>query len=220
MKKSASWTDLGRRCAALLLFLAVCLTSLVCRAQLDFDHHYARAYRAYEAGRFAEAIEAFEAAYAVNPLPRLLINLGNAHRKLGQDQDALTCYQRYLQLEPKAPPALRAKVEASMAQVRARARPLGEARPPPPPSALPLAVRAGGVPPAAAGGVPPAAAVAPAAAPHDPGRGRGRAGRWTFVVLGAVAAVVAAGVVTGVVIGSQQPPPGLPVGDQTYPGMQ
>jgi tetratricopeptide (TPR) repeat protein len=207
MKKSVSWTDLCRRCAVLLFFLGVCLGSGVCRAQLDFDHHYARAYRAYEAGRFAEAIEAFEAAYALNPLPRLLINLGNAHRKLGQDQDALICYQRYLQLEPRAPPALRAKVEASMAQVRARARPLGEVRPPPPPPVLSLTATA-----------PP---VSPAFAPASRGRDRGPgAGRWTFIVLGAVAAVVAAGVVTGVVIGSQQPPPGLPVGEQTYPGMQ
>lgn len=204
MKKSASWTDRAVRGSALLCFLVVSLWSGLSRGQQDFDHHYARAYRSYEAGRFTESIEAFEAAYALNPLPRLLINLGNAHRKLGQNQDALTCYQRYLQLEPRAPPALRAKVEGAIVQVRAQLSAEVRAQPSPPAPAPPAALR----PP------PPSSSAAPA--PPGPRRAR----RWPYLVLGAVAAAVTAGVVTGVVVGSQHPPPGLAVGDQTYPGMQ
>ncbi len=84
----------------------------------DFQQHYDRAIELYQGERYTDAIKEFTAAYAIKQLPRVLFNIGQAHLKLGEAKEALGFYERYLQLEPKPPPELQSKLEASMAQAR------------------------------------------------------------------------------------------------------
>lgn len=56
--------------------------------------------RAFEDGRYATAIDAFEEAYALAPLPALLLNIAQAHRLDGDCRAALAHYLKYLRLEP------------------------------------------------------------------------------------------------------------------------
>jgi tetratricopeptide (TPR) repeat protein len=57
----------------------------------------------YDAGRFAEATEAYRRAYAVVPAPELLFNLGQCQRQLGRPQRSVRYFEAYLRLRPDAP---------------------------------------------------------------------------------------------------------------------
>lgn len=57
----------------------------------------------YKAGRYREAIAAFEAADRLKPSPALQFNIGQAWDKLGDPEAALAAFARYLRLEPAAP---------------------------------------------------------------------------------------------------------------------
>jgi tetratricopeptide (TPR) repeat protein len=57
---------------------------------------------AYDLGRFDEALDHFEAAYAAVPLPGFLFNLGQCHLQRGDAARAIFFYERYLELVPDA----------------------------------------------------------------------------------------------------------------------
>lgn len=82
-----------------------------------FTAHYQRAANLYTSQRYREALRELEAAYALQPFPRLLYNLGQVHRKLNHTQQALSYYELYLRTEPGLQPARRAEVEAYIAQL-------------------------------------------------------------------------------------------------------
>jgi tetratricopeptide (TPR) repeat protein len=63
---------------------------------------YRRGMKAFKAGQFEDAIDAFSRAYVGKPEPALLYNLAEAHRVLGHDQEALRAYRDYLQRAPEA----------------------------------------------------------------------------------------------------------------------
>jgi tetratricopeptide (TPR) repeat protein len=85
----------------------------------SFEHEYAAAMSLYEAGKYDDALRAFEAAYQVKQLPGLLFNMAQAHRKLGHAKEALSAYQRYLAASPSLDPSLRSKVESYISQMQA-----------------------------------------------------------------------------------------------------
>jgi tetratricopeptide (TPR) repeat protein len=60
---------------------------------------------AYEAGRYAEAVEKFHSAYALTPAPLLLYNLAQAHRLAGECSQAVTYYEQFLATNPSGDPA-------------------------------------------------------------------------------------------------------------------
>lgn len=133
------------------------------KSSKGFQHHYDRAIELYQSERYSSAIEEFKAAYAVKQLPRVLFNIGQAHLKLGEAKEALSYYERYLQLEPKPPPEIQSKLEANMAQARAMLSALpkeAETTEPPPPSEPPPPEPPTVVPPAE----PPVQQAGPAAA--------------------------------------------------------
>ena len=84
----------------------------------EFRQHYEAALRFYDAGQFEGAIKEFQAAYALKQLPRLLLNIGQAHRKLGHARDALGFYEFYLRVEPNPKPEIRAELTTYIAQTR------------------------------------------------------------------------------------------------------
>jgi tetratricopeptide (TPR) repeat protein len=57
----------------------------------------------YKAGKYREAIAAFEAADRLKPSPALQFNIGQAWEKLGDPAAALAAFARYLRLDPSAP---------------------------------------------------------------------------------------------------------------------
>ncbi len=73
----------------------------------------------YDLGRFHEAIERWEKAYAVCPSPGLLFNLAQAHRMVGDNEQAITLYRSWLREEPDADAQTRKEVEARISELAA-----------------------------------------------------------------------------------------------------
>src|SRR5688500_11125361 len=57
---------------------------------------YADGEAAYAGGNYAGALESFVAAYDLIPVPGLLFNIGQCHRKLGNHEQAADFFKRYL----------------------------------------------------------------------------------------------------------------------------
>lgn len=81
----------------------------------------------YEAGRFEEALEAYQAAYDLAPAPGVLFNLGQCYRHLGDCPHAVTSYERYLAEALDAPN--REGVETLIEQCRTQMAMLTPAEP-------------------------------------------------------------------------------------------
>lgn len=77
---------------------------------------------AYEQGDFRQALEAFEAAYQLAPLPGFLFNVAQCHRQLGNYARAASSYRRFLALSEKEP-ANAALVKELIAEMDAKAKP-------------------------------------------------------------------------------------------------
>ncbi len=113
--KSRIWT--------LALVLALCAAPMTAsadnrREQARAEFTTARAL--HDAGRYAEAIKALKRAYALKPLSVLLRYTGDCYRKLGQREQALEYYVRYLRKAPDAPDArqIRGRVKKLRVEVR------------------------------------------------------------------------------------------------------
>lgn len=80
--------------------------------------------KAYGEGRAEEAVKLLDEAYGLRPEPVLLYNLARAHETLGHLEQALDCYRRYLEADPKAEGkgAITARITALEGQLQERAR--------------------------------------------------------------------------------------------------
>jgi hypothetical protein len=65
---------------------------------------------------FTAALEKFQAAYALYPSAKLLINIGTSLRYLGRNADAARSYERYL-AHPEADPQRRAELERILDEI-------------------------------------------------------------------------------------------------------
>ncbi len=63
---------------------------------------YRRGADLYRAGKYRDAIAAFEEADRLKPSPALQFNIGQAREKLGEAAAALAAFARYLRLDPAA----------------------------------------------------------------------------------------------------------------------
>ncbi len=100
------------------LAVAGTLTGPPAHAQTDearkkAREHYQRSKRAFELGRYDEAISGYEEAYRLIDEPALLYNLGQAHRLAGHNVEALRAYRNFLIRNPDAPN--RSEVEKKIA---------------------------------------------------------------------------------------------------------
>lgn len=71
--------------------------------------------QAYRAGNYAEAIELFEKAYALEPVPNLLYNIAKCHEKQEQYEQAVDYYQKFAvapEVDSKARQAALDRVES------------------------------------------------------------------------------------------------------------
>lgn len=73
--------------------------------------HFDLGVKAYNLGHFSEAIAEFEKAYQADPAAIMLFNIAQSHRHLGNTEQALFFYRRYLEQAPPDAPN-RSEVEA------------------------------------------------------------------------------------------------------------
>jgi tetratricopeptide (TPR) repeat protein len=134
----------------------------------EMRQHYEKGNRAYDIGKFAEAIEEYQKVYEIGGDAAMLFNIAQAYRLADQPAEALRYYRRYLQRAPEA--RNRADVERKIAdldkavQEHARAAPATPAAPAPAPAPpSPVAPTPAPPPAAAVKPAPPAAPLKPAA---------------------------------------------------------
>jgi tetratricopeptide (TPR) repeat protein len=80
--------------------------------------HFETAKRLFEVREYAKALEEYKDAYVAKPDPAFLFNIGQCHRKLGQNEQALDFFQQFLRKAPADDPN-RSLVEARIADIRA-----------------------------------------------------------------------------------------------------
>ena len=110
------------RFLALLATLAVMATTLPVQGQASTREQarqsFARGVEAYQAGRHAEAVEAFEEAYRLAPHPSVLANIANAYEQLGQKEEALAHFERFLAEAKGAPAKQKREVRRAVDRLR------------------------------------------------------------------------------------------------------
>jgi hypothetical protein len=78
------------------------------RAQLtpqqkqEIHVHYQQATRAYDLGKYQEAVEEYQKVYEIDGDPVMLYNIAQAYRLNDQPQESIHFYRRYLQRSPEA----------------------------------------------------------------------------------------------------------------------
>jgi tetratricopeptide (TPR) repeat protein len=104
-----------------LLSLSVFLVAIVAGPAMADKRtakaHYEDGTRAYNLGRFPDAIASFEKAYEEDPAAILLFNIAQSNRQMGNHERALFFYRRYLEADPQS--KNRASVESRMEEIRA-----------------------------------------------------------------------------------------------------
>src|SRR5450432_417854 len=97
------------RLVMLLMLVGAVGTGSVARAaeltpaqKLEMKQLYERATRAYDVGKYNEAIEEYQKAYEIGGDPPMLYNIAQAYRLNDQPGEALRFYRRYLQRAPSA----------------------------------------------------------------------------------------------------------------------
>ena len=64
--------------------------------------HYQQATRAYDLGKYQEAVEEYQKVYEIDGDPVMLYNIAQAYRLNDQPQESIHFYRRYLQRSPEA----------------------------------------------------------------------------------------------------------------------
>jgi hypothetical protein len=193
---------------SVLLAPAARAADLTPAQKLEMKQLYERATRAYDVGKYNEAIEEYQKAYEIGGDPPMLYNIAQAYRLNDQPNEALRFYRRYLQRAPGA--RNREDVERKIAELEKTVedrRKAAAAATPPPLTAPPLTPPAPSPTPAPSPAPVAPTAPAPSATVATPGsatpatpaeEGSGRTLRivgWSLVGAGVLAG--AGAVVTG-----------------------
>jgi tetratricopeptide (TPR) repeat protein len=208
---------MGRSALRLPVALTVCFAALSglgwapparadsAQARVHFDK--GRAY--FQVDEYRKAIEEFKAAHVEKPDPAFLYNIAECYRHLGELQDALTYYRRFLTVTPTNDRA-RPAVEKRIAELQKAARQ---------PKAAPVDARATAVEPAsvvpaapAPVALPPAVLVSEPVAPPPPVETAVWKRGW---FIGTAAAIVVVGLGVGIWAATRSPgAPDTPLGNQ------
>ena len=105
-------------CFLLLSGSAQAQTAGPTKAESEFDQQLQMAAAHYEQGRYQDSILALQNAYELQPLPRLLCNIGQAYRKLGNHRAAVAQYEPCLKSDPEIDLAYRAEVDNYISERR------------------------------------------------------------------------------------------------------
>jgi hypothetical protein len=160
----------------------------------DIHAHYQQATRAYDLGKYQEAVDEYQKVYEIDGDPVMLYNIAQAYRLNDQPQESIHFYRRYLQRSPEA--RNREDVERKIAteeKLIEDRRKAAAAVTPPPVSKnpqTPTEEKTTEVPVAPPPVVTPPVVVAPLLPPPPPSKARKVVG-WTMVGVGVAADVVA-----------------------------
>jgi hypothetical protein len=143
------------------------------RAQLtpqqkqEIHVHYQQATRAYDLGKYQEAVDEYQKVYEIDGDPVMLYNIAQAYRLNDQPQESIHFYRRYLQRSPEArnKEDVERKITAMEKLIEERRKAAALVAPPPPKTeAKPVAVPELVTPPPVA----PTVVVAPPPPPPPP----------------------------------------------------
>ena len=65
--------------------------------------HFDRGEKLFALGKFDDALDEYQKAFDAKPMPDFLFNIGQCYRNLGDYQQAIFSFKKYLKLEPDAP---------------------------------------------------------------------------------------------------------------------
>jgi tetratricopeptide (TPR) repeat protein len=103
---------------AITLLIAVVALSPTARAEPEPERLYNDGQRAYDAGRFDDALAAWQKSYALSKLPGLLFNIAQAYRLRAWSGDctkAIDAYRRFIAVDPRS--ELRGAAEGFLAEL-------------------------------------------------------------------------------------------------------
>ena len=132
-----------RRPWVLALFFSMMLLAFgtkEARAQLtpqqkqEIHVHYQQATRAYDLGKYQEAVEQYQKVYEIDGDPVMLYNIAQAYRLNDQPQESIHFYRRYLQRSPEArnKEDVERKITAMEKLIEERRKAAAQVAPPPP----------------------------------------------------------------------------------------
>jgi hypothetical protein len=113
----------SRISSAVALGLLLALAASRAEAQTDAQKKEAQALQVagvhlMERGDNEAALEKFASAFRLFPSPKILFNMGRAHQALGQQVEALTAFERFLDEAPYAPKESRAEATRAVEALR------------------------------------------------------------------------------------------------------
>src|SRR5258706_14583402 len=97
------------RLALLFVALVAFPVSALADGKTEAKQHIAKATELHGQGRFAEALDELDTAYKLDPQPDVLFAIGQLNVKLGNCDQAILFYKRYLKTKPANPAASAAK---------------------------------------------------------------------------------------------------------------
>ena len=65
--------------------------------------HFDRGEKLFALGKFDEALDEYQKAFDAKPIPDFLFNIGQCYRNLGDYDQAIFSFKKFLKLEPDAP---------------------------------------------------------------------------------------------------------------------
>jgi tetratricopeptide (TPR) repeat protein len=89
--------------ALLSLYAGSAQAQLSPQQKNEMKLHYDKATRAYDVGKYPEAIEEYQKAYEIGGDAAMIYNIAQAYRLSDQLSEAIRFYRRYLQRSPAAP---------------------------------------------------------------------------------------------------------------------
>jgi PEGA domain len=103
--------------------LLVYASAAQAQAQSDADKKQAQALqteglRLMQRGDQRAALDKFEQAFRLVPSPKILFNMGKAHQAMGDDVEALTAFERFLDEAPYAPKESRDEASRAVRMLR------------------------------------------------------------------------------------------------------
>lgn len=72
-------------------------------AQRAAKRHYDRGEKLFALGKFDEALDEYQKAFDAKPLPGFLFNIGQCYRNLGDYDQAIFSFKKFLKLDPETP---------------------------------------------------------------------------------------------------------------------
>ena len=103
-----------------LLSLLANRSARAASADEEFREQYQRAGKLYAAKDYAAAIPALLSAYSIQPVPQLLFNIGQAHRRLELWSSARVYFELYRTLSPDIEPAALGGLEQLILEIKER----------------------------------------------------------------------------------------------------